>query len=54
MLWLGFTDDEFDVVVVCGDLEYLVAEAFDEAFDVFFCCRVVCEDFDCLAWLHVV
>ena len=36
MVCLGFLDDEFDVVVVCLDLEYLVAEAFYEAFDVFF------------------
>ncbi len=42
-MWcLGFADDEFDVFVVCFDFEYLVAEAFDESFDVFFCCGVVC------------
>ncbi len=54
-MWcLGFADDEFDVFVVCLDFEYLVAEAFDESFDVFFCCGVVCEDLDGLAGLHGV
>ena len=41
-------------VVVCFHFEHLVAEAFDEHFDVSLCGGVVCEDFDCLAGLHVV
>jgi len=51
---LGFADDEFDVFVVCCGFEYLVAESFDESFDVFFCCGVVCGYLDGLAVLHGV
>ena len=51
---LGFADDEFDGLVVCFGFEYLVAEAFDESLDVFFCCGVVCGYFYGLAGLHLV